>query len=87
MAQVSPGQFFAVLRKDQDYEVRRKPILGEGLGPDWLTTDFLLTLPFDYSREGDARSHADSLNDQLNKLGKIVEPNPNLWDQSQGRRE
>lgn len=77
---VNPGQFFHVIRKDQDYEVRRAPIVGEGKGPDWMDERFL---PTDYSREADARAHADVLNQQLAKHGKIVDWNVNRWEAGQ----
>lgn len=77
MRKVNPGQFFHVQRIDRDYAVMRAPVLGEGKPPEWMEG---IHLPDDYEREGDARAHAEALNKQLEKHGKLVSGNANYKD-------
>lgn len=72
---VNPGQFFHVLRRDEDWEVKRHAVLGEGKPPEWFDES---KLPSDYEHEWQASSHAQALNTQLDKYGKIVSWNPNV---------
>jgi hypothetical protein len=73
LLKVNPGQFYHVIRRDEDWQVKRRPVLGEGTGPEWFDES---KLPIDYDHEWQARSHAEALNKQLEKYGKIVSWNP-----------
>lgn len=77
---VTPGKFYYHRTATGGYTIRRKSVLGEGRGPDYLRAhNYQLpsNVTNDYDYEWQAKQHVDHLNAQIDKFGKIVYWNAN----------